>query len=71
MAVENVDVLPVINSDNNKITGLHSYKDILSAYRLQQNEHEEGVAISMKRQTLKLLVHGKKGLSFLKEKAGK
>ncbi|HEU4632529.1 MAG TPA: chloride channel protein, partial [Flavisolibacter sp.] len=71
MAAENVDVLPVVNAENNKITGILSYKDILSAYRLQQNEHEEEIAISVRRQTLKLLVHGKKGFSFLKEKVSK
>jgi H+/Cl- antiporter ClcA len=67
MAKENVDVLPVISSDN-KITGILSYKDILSSYRHRLDEHEEGIAISLKRRTLKILVHGKKRLSLLKDK---
>jgi CBS domain-containing protein len=69
MAKENIDVLPVISSSENKVTGILSYKDILSVYRLQLNEHQQMVAISVKRKTLKLLVHGKKRLSFLKEKS--
>lgn len=69
MAKENIDVLPVISSSENKVTGILSYKDILSVYRLQLNEHQQMVAISVKRKTLKLLVHGKKRFSFLKEKS--
>jgi H+/Cl- antiporter ClcA len=68
MAKANLDVLPVISSKDNKITGILSYKDILSAYRHRIDEHEEGVAISIKRRTLKMLVHGKKRLSVLNDK---
>ena len=68
MAKENVDVLPVVSANDNKITGILSYKDILSAYRYRLDEHEEGVAISLKRRTLKILVHGKKRISVLKDK---
>lgn len=68
MAKENLDVLPVITFTENKIIGMLSYKDILSVYRNQLNEHEQRIAISMKRKTLKLLVHGKRKFSFLKEK---
>ncbi|HEU4634316.1 MAG TPA: chloride channel protein [Flavisolibacter sp.] len=71
MAKENVDVLPVVSASDNKITGILSYKDILSAYRYSLDEHEEGVAISLKRRTLKVLVHGKKRLSVLKDKKNK
>lgn len=67
MAKENIDVLPVISHDN-KITGILSYRDILSSYRDGLDEHEEKVSISLKRRTLKMLVHGKKRLSVLKEK---
>jgi CBS domain-containing protein len=68
MAKENVDVLPVVGQDDNKITGVLSYKDILSAYRHRMNDHEEGVSISLKRRTLKVLVHGKKRLAEIKVK---
>jgi len=71
MAKENVDVLPVVSANDNKITGILSYKDILSAYRYRLDEHEEGVAISLKRRTLKVLVHGKKRISVLKDKKNK
>lgn len=70
MARENVDVLPVVSVNDNKITGLLSYQDILSSYRFRLDEHEEGVAISLKRRTLKILVHGKKRLAHLKTKTG-
>jgi len=68
MAKENVDVLPVVDHDDNKITGVLSYKDILSAYRHHIDEHEEGVSISLKRRTLKVLLHGKKRLAEIKVK---
>ena len=68
MARENVDVLPVVGRDDNKITGVLSYKDILSAYRQRMDDHEEGVSISLKRRTLKVLLHGKKRLSEIKVK---
>lgn len=68
MANENIDVVPVISSSENKVTGILSYKDILSVYRLQVNEHQQMLSISVKRKTLKLLVRGKKKLSFLKGK---
>ncbi len=71
MAKENVDVLPVVSANDNKITGILSYKDILSAYRYRLDEYEEGVAISLKRRTLKILVHGKKRISVLKDKKNK
>jgi len=69
MATENLDVLPVISSSN-KVTGILSYKDILSAYRHRVEEHEESMSISLKRRTLKILLHGKKRLTSLKEKDG-
>lgn len=59
MAKENIDVLPVTSEDN--ITGILSYKDILGAYKYNLNEHErKHPAISLKRRSLKILLHGKK-----------
>ncbi|MFL5740296.1 MAG: chloride channel protein [Flavisolibacter sp.] len=66
MARENLDVLPVVNSEDSKLAGILSYQDILRAYRHRQNEHETSVAIPIKRKTLKMLVHGKKRLSVLR-----
>jgi predicted transcriptional regulator len=68
MARENIDVLPVVSSSENKIAGILSYKDILSTYKNQMDEHQEITAISLKRRTLKVLVHGRKKLSAYKEK---
>jgi H+/Cl- antiporter ClcA len=66
MAKENLDVLPVVSSSN-KVSGILSYRNILSAYRHRFEEHEESVTISLKRRTLKILLRGKR-LASLKEK---
>lgn len=60
MAVTGLEVLPVINTTNNKLTGIISYKDVLSAYRNNVIEHRQSVAISLKRRTLKMIIKGKK-----------
>lgn len=65
MARENVDVLPVKGAGAQKIIGVLSYKDILAVYRQRMEEHRENVAISLRRRTLKILLHGKKKLSVL------
>lgn len=67
MAKENLDVLPVISSSN-KVTGLLSYRNILSAYKHGIEEHEQSVHISLKRRTLKILLHGRRRLTSLKER---
>jgi H+/Cl- antiporter ClcA len=66
MARENLDVLPVLSDANNKIIGVLSYRDILSVYRRYMEEHQENIAISLKRRTLKILLHGRKKLSILR-----
>ncbi|MFL5774313.1 MAG: chloride channel protein [Flavisolibacter sp.] len=66
MARENLDVLPVITTEEKKIAGILSYRDLLSAYRYRGKEHEEAISISLKRRTMKILVHGKKRLSLLR-----
>lgn len=68
MAKENLDVLPVVQGTDTKIVGILTYKDVLSAYRYQNQEHKESIAISLKRRSLKMLVHGKKRLAVLKNK---
>ena len=68
MANENVDVLPVVSEENNVI-GVLSYRDIVSAYRHNLNEHEENPpAISLKRQGYKLLIKGKRRLTLMSRK---
>jgi CBS domain-containing protein len=66
MASENVDVLPVVDRTNNSVLGVLSYKDILSGYRQMAEEGQGTVTISLRRRTLKMLVHGKKGFAVLK-----
>ncbi|MCU7549115.1 chloride channel protein [Chitinophagaceae bacterium LB-8] len=66
MARENLDVVPVISEDDNKITGVLSYRNIISVYTQNAEEHKENVAISLKRRTLKILLHGKKKISMIK-----
>jgi H+/Cl- antiporter ClcA len=68
MAKENLDVLPVISSETNKVKGILSYRNILSAYKHGIEEHQESIPISLKRRTLKILLHGKRRLTSLKEK---
>lgn len=68
MARENLDVLPVVRQSDAKIMGILTYRDILSAYRNRSQEHMEGISISLKRRTLKMLLHGKKRLAVLKNR---
>jgi len=69
MARENLDVLPVVSEGTNKVNGILSYRNILTAYKHRLEEHEEKVVpISLKRRTLKILLHGKKRLASLKDK---
>ena len=68
MAKENIDVLPVVASDSNKLTGILSYKDILSAYKHRFIEHEHrNTHISIKRRALRVLSHGKNRMLTLRE----
>ena len=67
MAKENVDVLPVVSNGDNKVIGILSYKDILSAYKHGMQEQEIVVPISLKRRTLKILLHGKKRLTTIRK----
>lgn len=66
MARENVDVLPVVSDENNEVVGVLSYRDIVSAYKYNLDEHEENPpAISLKRQGYKLLIKGKRRLTLM------
>ena len=71
MSRENVDVLPVRGADHQKIVGVLTYKDILSVYREQADDHQEKVAISLKRRTLKILLHGNRKLAELRNSAAR
>jgi CIC family chloride channel protein len=66
MARENLEALPVLYPSGKKVAGVLTYRDVLSAYRMHLGEHEENRSISLKRRTLKMLVHGKKRISNFK-----
>lgn len=67
MAKENVDVLPVVLNDSTQIIGLLTYRDILASYKYKVEEIEKKQAhISLKRNSLKILIHGQRMVSSLK-----
>ena len=68
MAQENTDVLPVISEDEKTIVGILSYKNIIASYKLDINEQKKfHSSISLKRQSLKLLVRGHKIKKFIRK----
>ncbi len=68
MAKENVDILPAV-SDKKTIVGVLSYKNIISAYKYSMEQHEKkNPGISLKRNSLKILIHGQKLISTGKRK---
>src|SRR5690606_15444402 len=66
MAQENTDVLPVVNGPDKTVVGILSYQEILSVYRERSEDHRAEISISLRRRTLKILLHGKKRLSVLR-----
>ena len=66
MAAENIDVLPVVDRATNTVLGVLSYRDILSGYRQIAEDGRGTITISLKRRTLKMLSHSKKGLAVLR-----
>lgn len=70
MANESVDVLPVLSNNDQNIIGILSYTNIISSYRLGLDDHKRNNPhISLKRNRLKLLVHGHKIKRLFKSKA--
>jgi CIC family chloride channel protein len=69
MAKDNTDVIPVVSKeDKNNIIGVLSYKDIISAYKHDIDNHEKkGIHISFKRGSLKMLLKGQKLMTFVKK----
>ncbi|MDB4922466.1 chloride channel protein [Mucilaginibacter sp.] len=61
MSKQNGDVLPVINSDDHKVIGVLSYRNIISGYNDQLIENENArTQISLKRRRMKMLLKRKK-----------
>jgi CBS domain-containing protein len=68
MAKENIDVLPVI-SEENKLIGILTYRNILSVYNDLINHNDKHSSnISLRRNSLKVLVRGQKLITLLKKK---
>lgn len=69
MARKNIDVLPVVSEDDSTIIGILSFKDIISAYkyRIEEFENHE-IAISLKRQGIRIISQGKKLAMRIKER---
>lgn len=66
MAQENMDILPVVSGVNNLI-GILSYKNIISAYKKDiENNLKKNPSISLRRNGLKILVHGQKLIDAMK-----
>jgi CIC family chloride channel protein len=67
MAKEDIAALPVCSKeDNNKIVGVISYKEIISAYKTDLDNHEKKEAhISLKRGSQKIILKGLKLKSFI------
>ncbi len=61
MAKEETEALPVLSARGDKIVGILTYQDILSAYKLHIEENETaGTQISLKRRRLKMVIKGKR-----------
>lgn len=68
MATENIDLLPVISKENT-ISGIISYKDIISAYKSDiENDVEKRPSISLKRSGLKMLLRGNRLINLITPK---
>jgi CIC family chloride channel protein len=68
MARENLDVLAVRGSEDNKIIGVVSYRDVLAAYRTRLEEHQENKTIFLKERALRFFSKRRKNLSVLKQR---
>ena len=67
MSMENIDVLPVLSSRANGIIGILTYRDIIAVYKQGIAEHKDKQAtISLKRNGLKILLHGHRLIAALK-----
>jgi CIC family chloride channel protein len=69
MAKENIDVLPVVSKENDNVTGILSYQNIIACYKQGMDDHiKKKPVISLKRRGLKILVRGQKVINYLKPK---
>jgi predicted transcriptional regulator len=61
MSEGNEELVPVLSAKENTVIGVLTYKDILTAYKLNLRENQEaGINLSLKRQRIKILIKGRK-----------
>jgi len=69
MARENIDVVPVVSSQNHSVIGLLSYQNIISSYRMKTaDDMAKNPNISLRRQGLRIFVRGQKIFSAIHQK---
>lgn len=69
MADENVEAIPVLSKNSDHITGLLTYRSILSSYKAAIKAHSKNLPhISLKRRSLKVLLHSQKFIKIIKPK---
>lgn len=63
------EFLPVLSiKEKNRVIGLLTYKDVLTAYKIHLKENQEaGINLSLKRQRIKILVKGRQLIHKVKE----
>ncbi|NRF41505.1 chloride channel protein [Pedobacter foliorum] len=63
------EFLPVLSTkEKNRVIGLLTYKDVLTAYKIHLKENQEaGINLSLKRQRIKILVKGRQLIHKVKE----
>lgn len=61
MSMQSTEALPVLSAKGDKVIGILTYADILSAYKLNLEENETAnTHISLKRRRMKMLIKGRK-----------
>ena len=61
MSKTDVEVLPVLSPGDQQVTGILSYRDIISAFKIEADKTQQPyLKISLKRQRMKMLVRGRK-----------
>ena len=65
MLLNNLETLPIVSRTKaNQLAGILSYRDILEAYKLRDKEAGEEIAISLRKQTIRVIIKGRR---FLKK----
>ncbi|MEN0052993.1 MAG: chloride channel protein [Mucilaginibacter sp.] len=61
MSKADVEVLPILSAKDRKVMGILSYRDIISAFKIDADKTQQPyVNISLKRQRMKMLIKGRK-----------